>query len=122
MTQQRIEKIQLCLTPEEKLKATQLAKNLGTTVSAFFRSAIYKKYEARLDRQIPEITVKSYLKLGKIGNNINQIAKVLNSHQKLNTAVHYDVLFELKQELTELKELLNNLLYFFRQIRDSVKK
>lgn len=122
MSKNRIEKFQLCLTKQEKLQATQLAKNLGTTVSAFFRSAIYKKHEISQIRSLPEINVKTYLKLGKLSNNINQIAKVLNSYQKLNTTIPYDVLFELKQEVDEIKKQLTTLLNQFKLILQEFKK
>ncbi|WP_013325626.1 MobC family plasmid mobilization relaxosome protein [Gloeothece verrucosa] len=106
MTSQRLCKFQLRLTQLEKVKAEQLADDLGITLSDVFRSVIYKKF---LVFHIPDVNIRTYLKLGKISNNINQITKVLNTHNKFNANVPYDVIFELKEQLANVSTQIDQI-------------
>ncbi|WP_013325718.1 MobC family plasmid mobilization relaxosome protein [Gloeothece verrucosa] len=104
MTELRDEKFQLRLTKQEKAKADRMALGLGMSLSAIFRSVIYRNFSIL---EIPDVNLRTYLKLGRISNNINQIAKVLNYHQKVNTSIPYEFLFDLKEQIANLSTQIN---------------
>ena len=69
-------KFQLCLTPEEKNKLIEISDQKDLTVSELIRTATLKR---KLPQKVTEVAHKTYWELGKIGVNINQIARAANT-------------------------------------------
>ena len=68
----------LRLSPSERAVLEEKAKSCGLKLSAYLREAgLKKKISSRVNR-VPEINRATYVELGRIGNNINQIAKAAN--------------------------------------------
>jgi hypothetical protein len=74
---QRMEYIHARVTPEEKLAIAAKAEAVGG-ISALFRAAVlgYKPKKSKVD---VEAVTQVLAALGKIGSNVNQIAKHLNA-------------------------------------------
>jgi hypothetical protein len=88
-------KFQLCLTQTEKELLEQRAKEAGLTLSEYFRTAALKQ---KMPQKIPTINIETYRELGKIGSNLNQITKAINTAIKLGITPP-------KVELTTLNKL-----------------
>lgn len=86
------------LTPFERDELAEIAEQRNTTLSGLLRTLA-------LGRNLPapkpqKIDAETYLELGRIGNNLNQIARALN-------AVHTMPPFEkLSEEVESLRVLL----------------
>lgn len=80
--------IQLRATLEEKEKIVSLAKEAGMTVTDFIKASTLNKSprirKANFDR---EILIRLLAELGKVGSNVNQIAKVMNAEKKTTYSV-----------------------------------
>jgi hypothetical protein len=74
-SKQRIIQFKLMLTPSEKQKWTKLAQLTGLNISELVRR---RMAGCRL-QAIPKANWQFHWQLGKIGNNINQIAKAQNT-------------------------------------------
>lgn len=86
------------LTPFERDELAEIAEQRNTTLSGLLRTlALGRNLPAQ---KPPKIDADTYLELGRIGNNLNQIARALN-------AVHTVPPFE---RLTEAVESLRALL------------
>jgi len=93
---QRHADIHIRLLEEEKAKALTLADRAGLTLGAFARAAMLGDAGPRAKRRLPadHQTLRAILgQLGRIGGNINQIAKHLNTTQTV--------------QLPELRDALN---------------
>ncbi|MCC2691541.1 plasmid mobilization relaxosome protein MobC [Nodularia sp. LEGE 04288] len=53
-----------------------MARENGLTISELFRSKTLKN---KLPRRVTRVAGQTYWELGKIGNNLNQIAKAINT-------------------------------------------
>lgn len=75
--------VQLRTTEEDKQKLIELAKGMGMTITDFVKSRTLgnppRMRKATFDR---EILIRLLGELGKVGSNINQIAKVMNTDKK----------------------------------------
>jgi hypothetical protein len=73
----RLEILRARVTPEEKRAVAEKAKSVGG-ISALFRTAVlgYTPPKSKTDR---EAVVRLLAELGKVGSNVNQIAKHLNA-------------------------------------------
>lgn len=75
--------IQFRTTPDEKLQFEQLAYEAGLTLSDFIKKQILSKppkhKKATPDRAA---LIRGLAELGKIGSNVNQIAKDINRQRK----------------------------------------
>lgn len=75
--------IQLRTTEEDKKTLTDLAKEAGMNMTDFIKSRVFeyapKTRVATFDR---EILIKLLAELGRVGSNVNQIAKVMNTEKK----------------------------------------
>ncbi len=81
------------LTLEEQRKLNELAAICGTSSRLFAREKIFKGSFPK--QKMPKIDVGVYTELKKIGVNINQIAKHVNSGR---------LPYELRKTLLELSE------------------
>ncbi len=99
----RPHKFQLCLSDKEWQMAESIAKKEQLTRSELFRlKTLYKK----LPRQITKITALTYWQLAKIGNNLNQIAKALNTTNKIGRSANVSLLLDLHSLLNQNLEIL----------------
>lgn len=87
-------------TEEEAAEIRRKANAAGMTVSRFLRTAAVNS-QVVLYNTADVFGLRSELK--RIGNNINQIAMVVNS----NRAVYQSDVRELKKQFSELSEKLN---------------
>ena len=87
-------------TEEEAAEIRRKANAAGMTVSRFLRTAAVNS-QVVLYNTADLFGLRSEIK--KIGNNINQIAMVVNS----NRAVYQSDVRELKKQFSELSEKLN---------------
>ncbi len=87
-------------TEEEAAEIRRKANAAGMTVSRFLRTAAVKS-QVVLYNTADLFGLRSELR--RIGNNINQIAMVVNS----NRAVYQSDVRELKKQFSELSEKLN---------------
>lgn len=99
--QHRRQRFELKLTPQERSEWEALAEaaGCGNNLSKFVRHCVSGR---PLPPPVPTLNEDTYWQLGKIGTNLNQIAKGINeaikSGQKIDAEIH--------TELTELRELL----------------
>jgi hypothetical protein len=99
----RPHKFQLCLSAKEWQMAESMAKKEQLTRSELFRlKTLYKK----LPRRITKITALTYWQLAKIGNNLNQIAKALNTTNKIGRSANVSLLLDLHSLLNQNLEML----------------
>ncbi len=76
MRQKRSHRIDIRLTLAEYEKAQLMADENNLTMSELFRAKTLKN---RLPRRVTKVAGQTYWELGKIGNNLNQIAKAINT-------------------------------------------
>lgn len=87
--------IQLRTTEEDKKMLVELAKEEGMNITDFVKSKTLglqpRTRVASFDR---EIMIRLLAELGKIGSNVNQIAKVMNTEKKTfySVSVREDVI------------------------------
>lgn len=95
--------VQFRVRNEEKTKLDANAKLAGLTVTDFIKQKTIdiepKRKKANPER---EILIKGLADLGRIGGNINQIAKVLNTNSGQNITVMH-----VSEALLEIKKLSN---------------
>lgn len=104
-TRQRRGQILVRLTDEELAVADDKADRAGLTRAAFVRAAIVGSPGPRAQRRPPadHVALRKLLgELGRVGNNINQIARTLNSGEDA--------------DIPELREALQAYL----QLRDAI--
>jgi hypothetical protein len=77
----------ICLTPEEKEQVGQVAEDNALTMAELFRAKTIKN---RLPRPATLVTRQTYWELGKVGNNLNQIAKAINTSVLMGEPVVVD--------------------------------
>jgi len=76
----------------------------GIAVKSKVKPSVYIRESAmksvgKLPVQIPEINQEKWLELGKIGSNLNQIARALNSHEYVEISYIKTVLDNLRASL-----------------------
>ena len=96
----------LRLTEAERSTAEKIAHQTGLSLSELFRHATLKH---RLRRKITAVTIETYTELSRIGNNLNQIAKAINSSQLMRTSLESQTLIQLNHELHQLKAILSQI-------------
>lgn len=72
---ERTIRFHICLTPEEKEQVRRMAEENSLTMAELFRAKTIKN---RLPRRVTKVAGQTYWELGKIGNNLNQIAKAIH--------------------------------------------
>lgn len=102
------------LSAEEMAEAKDAAEDMGLTVASLFRVTFFKKvrtatrHRPQIDR---ELVARAVLELGKIGNNLNQIAKRLNERKSPQSV-------KVIEELTALKNTRESILKALRGLHD----
>ncbi|MBD2607400.1 plasmid mobilization relaxosome protein MobC [Scytonema hofmannii FACHB-248] len=97
--------ISLRLTEEEKedWEAKALAAGMGKNLSKFIRYCVERE-RIYIAPPVPAINEHIYIELGRIGNNINQIAYAINRAVKLGEAIA--IAADPRTEIEALKPLL----------------
>lgn len=95
--------IQLRTNEEDKAKLMELAKEAGMTITDFVKSCTLNKTPrqqvAKPDRQV---LIRLHSELGKIGSNVNQIAKVMNETKAYTATVKEVVIIQTLDIITTL--------------------
>jgi hypothetical protein len=102
--------VSLRLTESEKedWEAKALAAGMGKNLSKFIRYCV-ERDRIYLAPPVPIINSATYAQLGRIGNNINQIAYAINRAVKMGEPIDFDPRPEieaLKPLLLEIKQIL----------------
>ncbi|MBD2731034.1 plasmid mobilization relaxosome protein MobC [Nostoc sp. FACHB-892] len=102
--------VSLRLTESEKedWEAKAEAAGMGKNLSKFIRYCV-ERDRIYITPPVPAINEATYVELGRIGNNINQIAYAINRAVKLEEAIAVDPRPEieaLKPLLLEIKQIL----------------
>lgn len=99
----RPHKFQLRLSGDEWEKAEAMAKREGLTRSDLFR---FKTLYGKLPRRVTQVAADTYWQLSQEANNLNQIAKALNTANKSGRLPKSQTLRELQNSLLNNLELL----------------
>jgi hypothetical protein len=88
-TRQRAKVLQVRLTPEERAKVAAAASASGLSLSGYARETLLGEPTPRTQRAAPPPEVQALAivlgQLGKIGANLNQLAKLGNQGQPVPT-------------------------------------
>jgi len=84
------------MTADEKMRYSEIAKSYNMKLSQFFRSLIEKKEIANQKIIYKKTDPKVLRMLAGIGNNLNQIAKKINSNPNLTTIEKVEFLRQLR--------------------------
>ena len=104
--QYRTHRIPVRVTPHELRQLKEMASSEGMSVSNLMRS---KTLYRRLPRRVTDVARATYLELGKIGVNINQLTKALNAANKMGTIPSIGFVRDLQKALPQLQETLNQI-------------
>jgi len=84
------------MTADEREKYSEIAKSYNMTLSQFFRSLIEKKEIANQKIIYKKTDPKVSRMIAGIGNNLNQIARKINSNPNLRTIEKVEFLRQLQ--------------------------
>lgn len=97
------ENYQLRLLPSERKTMEQKAAAANLKLSEYLRAAGLNK-TIRSQPKVPEINRATYVELGRIGNNINQLTKAAHTSLKRGGSCNVNV-----AELSELNDLIKRM-------------
>ena len=99
---ERRENFALRLSPSEKTALIEKATDAELTLSEYLRSTGLKKH---LRPPVPQINRETYVELGRIGNNINQMTKACHTaiNQGRGCNINPAALSSLKKQLDLLR-------------------
>ncbi|MDJ0596891.1 MAG: plasmid mobilization relaxosome protein MobC [Pleurocapsa sp. MO_226.B13] len=97
------ENYQLRLLPSERKTMEQKAAAANLKLSEYLRAAGLNK-TIRSQPKVPEINRATYVELGRIGNNINQLTKAAHASLKRSGNCNVD-----PTELSELSDLIKRI-------------
>ena len=89
------ERLEIRLTLQQKAKLTEIASQQQLTLSQLIRQRILGEKPLRLKGIKGDI----YNSLTRMGNNFNQVTKVLNYHSLVQKTVPASTIIELKESL-----------------------
>jgi hypothetical protein len=89
------ERIEIRLTPEQRQHFEEIATLEGLKISQIIRQRVLGEKPQRLTGVNRDI----YNELTRMGNNLNQVAKVLNYHQLVQKTVPAHTIIEIKGSL-----------------------
>lgn len=88
-TRQRAKVLQVRLTPDERAKVAAAARAAGLSLSGYARETLLGEVTPRTQRAAPTPDVQALAimlgQLGKVGANLNQLAKLGNQGQPVPT-------------------------------------
>ena len=109
----RSKRFEIRFTPEEWVALQQRASEAGASSTAIFARAVLLPSNHLADQETKaehKLRVQLLASLGKIGSNINQIARSLNRMKMWN-----DTTKGMFQELTKIQEGVNTIAELFRR-------
>ena len=98
---QKREIFSIRLSPTERQAIENLADTAGMKLGEYIRATALNQ---KIPRSVPKINREIYIELGRIGNNINQIARVANVGIKRGDRLNVEM-----NQLSELSEYLDRL-------------
>ena len=90
--------VRVRLTPAERADLEAKANIAGLTLSELLRSSTLKR---QLPVKVSSVAISTYRELGKIGVNLNQLTKAVNTANKMGHSLSIDATY-----LEELRSLL----------------
>lgn len=102
--EKRVYRVQTRISPTEYLRLKEMAAQEKMSVSDLIRAKVIYQ---RLPHRITDVARKTYLELGRIGNNLNQIARTLHLLSKLGKGAEQNLLSELQENLTDLYQVVS---------------
>lgn len=102
MKEKRNKVVILRLKEEEKERVVKRAKEEGMTLSSYIRKSILN------ERFVSKTDIQTAFELKKIGNNLNQLAKHVNSLPVDDNILHS--LESIDKFIKELKQITDNLI------------
>jgi uncharacterized protein (DUF1778 family) len=109
-TEKRTITLRVRLTLSEKKDIAQAAQNSGLTLSDYARGKLVDA-APRIKQATPEraVFIRALAELGKIGSNLNQVARVLN-HRQSGTVNLTALAAQAEEEIAQLSSLLHKIL------------
>ncbi|MFJ1169315.1 plasmid mobilization protein [Klebsiella pneumoniae] len=102
--------IQFRVNKEEFEYLKSLVEASGLERGHYIRREILKS-EPLIKRKMPEVNQKTYIQLSSLGNNLNQVAKKLNSNNDFDNIKVSETNFLVKQISKRLLEIQKDLNY-----------
>lgn len=96
------ERIELRVSPEEKIHWQAIAASRGVSLSELIRAALSGQ-RLRSRRAAPRIDPDLVRELARIGNNLNQLARAANRRSPVETISLLVRLIEIDRELAVLR-------------------
>jgi len=109
---EKLKQVKVNLYPHQHLQIQQLAKDNNVTIAQYIREKLaleleekdtrkaYKKHDEKL---VKVADPKLLYNLSKIGNNLNQIAKQLNSKKEVSSIEILESLVSIENEIKGIK-------------------
>lgn len=88
------------ISPEQEKQLKSILEHYEIDLSEYIRSRLFKK---KIEFPKPKVEKAAEIQLRRIGNNLNQITKVLHSTKGISDIVAFDSL--LKELMSEIKEI-----------------
>ena len=104
MSQQMTQLIILRVTPEEKNNWKLKAESAGISLSEYLRRCAQRR---KIQPPVPAVNYLTLAQLGRIGNNLNQQVKAMNTAVQLGQNIHN--LPEIIQALSTIQNLLQKI-------------
>ena len=99
----KTEIIKFRLSAEEKAKIEEQAAAANMTVSEYARKALLNRQVKNYDNVIP-----LYMQIQRIGNNINQAVKLMNTYKVLNEGDANYIIREFRHVKKLVEEFIEN--------------
>lgn len=106
----------LRLSNSERAALEEKAKEAGLKLSAYLREAGLNKTIQKRNKRVPQINRETYVELGRIGININQLAKAANTSVLKGLECNINT-----NELAKLSSLLQEIRLSILGISDEVE-
>ncbi|MGB7441819.1 MAG: plasmid mobilization relaxosome protein MobC [Coleofasciculaceae cyanobacterium] len=104
--EKRTQRILIRITPNEHQRLKVMAQQEGMSIANLIRT---KTIYQRPPRRTTDVARMTYLELGKIGTNLNQIAFALNTANKLGRLPSVSTIESLQEYLTALEANLRQI-------------
>jgi hypothetical protein len=106
---QRVKSLQIALTPEEFIVASERAAAAGLSPSSYGRALLLGAPGPRARRSPPlnaELLAHAVAQLNKAGSNLNQIARILNSGQAVGGREALEALTDTRAAVVQILDLV----------------
>lgn len=107
----KTERLEIRITPEEKITVKNLASSSNMTVSEYLRSCILSSEERLVIVDNQEVR-NGFIQIKRAGNNLNQIARAINMHH-----FYPSLSSELEESLHLLQQASKSCLEFIESLK-----